>query len=437
MENIMNIRKICIVILALSLMLSGCSYEVGEVNEEYIIKFILNQDNGIVDNISVKSDNNITVALPESHTSIYINRLGYSMEDDKKAIFASDYNIETFKVVNADTNAVVYTDKISEDKVKIGDFSKVTEPGNYYIETDYIGRSYNFTISSDIYKDTFTKLLNSFYIKDEAVLEQPSDVIDACFGMDTVIYAMQCNGDVFEDESNIVEQLLFMSDDLISMQGSDGSIFEDYESTAAFCGIIAMCGNEFGKYEATIDKTYKESALNAWEWMEKNNCDTDSKNSARFYATAQLYNLLKTTDYKTMAEGYLRDKGDGYSQNLFDFFGAISYMNSKSEVDMSLCTDVMMDMITDADTICDNVSADKVYKVGASDIDEVMTDTLQICFFNYLVPSSEYIGVLSSAIDYIGGYNPDGINYMDVSMDGKYYEYKGIIVYAISNILSA
>jgi hypothetical protein len=66
-----------------------------------------------------------------------------------------------------------------------------------------------------------------------------------------------------------------------------------------------------------------------------------------------------------------------------------------------------------------------------------MTDTLQICFFNYLVPSSEYIGVLSSAIDYIGGYNPDGINYMDVSMDGKYYEYKGIIVYAISNILSA
>jgi hypothetical protein len=433
----MNIRKICTVILAFSLLLVGCSYEVGGINEEYVIKLLLSQDNSLTENTYVESDNDISVALPQSHTSIYINRLGYSMEDNKKAIFVSDKDIETFKVVNADTKAVVYTDKISDDNVKIGDFSSVSEPGNYYIETESIGRSYNFTISDNIYTDIFDNLLNSFYIEEEGITGECSDIIDACFGMNTVIYAMQCNGDVFENKSNIVEQLLRMSDYLISCQEKDGSILEDYEVTAAFCGIIGMCGNEFGKYESTIDETYKESALKAWEWIEDNNCDTDSRKAARFYAAAQLYNLLKTTGYKTIAENYLSDKGSEYSLNPYDFFGAIAYMNSKTEVDMDLCTYIMMDMISAADFICDNVSSDKVYRVGATDIDEVMTDTVQICFFNYLVPSSEYIGVLSSAIDYIGGYNPSGTNYLEISTDGKNYEYKGIMIFAISSILTS
>jgi hypothetical protein len=248
---------------------------------------------------------------------------------------------------------------------------------------------------------------------------------------------MQCNGDIFEVESNIVEQLLYMSDYLVSMQEDGGSILDDYEATAAFCGIISMCGSEFGKYESSIDKTYKESAVKAWEWLEKNDCDTEVKSAARLYAAAQLYNLLKTEQYRIISEKYLNDKGDGYNQTEYDFLGAIAYMNSKSEVDMTLCTYIMMDMMQEADRVCDNVSADKVYSVGTLDIDEVMTDTAWISFFNYLVPSSEYISVLSSALEYIGGYNPEGINYIEECSDDKIYEYRGIVLFAISNILTA
>jgi hypothetical protein len=227
-----------------------------------------------------------------------------------------------------------------------------------------------------------------------------------------------------------------MSDELISLQESDGSILEDYETTAAFCGIIAMCGNEFGKYESTVDETYRESALKAWNWLEKNSCDTEERKEERFYAASQLYNLIKTTDYKEISEEYLNDRGSDYSKDSFVFFGAIAYMNSKADVDMSLCTYIMMDMIEEADRICDNISSDKVFAVGVSDIDEVMTDTAQICFFNYLVPSSEYISALSAAIEYVGGYNTYGINYMEEYPENKDFEYKAVMLFAISHILS-
>jgi restriction endonuclease S subunit len=95
----------------------------------------------------------------------------------------------------------------------------------------------------------------------------------------------------------------------------------------------------------------------------------------------------------------------------------------------------MMKMLSKADSIANDALDDKVYKVGADDIDDVMTNTVQICFFDYLVPSREYTDLLSNTIEYIGGYNPSGINYMENTND-KNFEYKGIMLFAISNILT-
>jgi hypothetical protein len=372
------------------------------------------------------------IAVPQSHTSIYVNQLGYNASDEKKAVFDGSAIESSFNVVDADSDQVVYVGSISGDDTKIGDFSSVTSPGKYYIETANVGRSYYFTISDDSDKELFASMLDNFY---EGQIDD-DNIVDACLGMDALLYAMQCNGDVFEGENHIVEQLLYMSEDLIARQGEDGSIGGDYLSTAAFCGIIGMCCNEFGKYEETIEQIFKESIESSWSWLELQECDTDAKKAARFYTTAQLYNLYKTSEYKNMAEEYLNDKESGYSLDAFTFYGVISYMNSKADVDMSLCTYIMSDMISEADVISDNALADKVYKVGTDDIDDVITNAGLISFFDYIVPSREYKDLLANTIDYIGGYNPGGINYMTENTNEKYFEYKGIMLFAISNILT-
>jgi hypothetical protein len=267
------------------------------------------------------------------------------------------------------------------------------------------------------------------------IAEDKDSIMDACFGMNTVIYAMQCNGEAFDIDNHIVEELLRMSDDLVALQDKDGSLLEDYEATAAFCGVISMCAEEFGKYEDSLDKTYREAADKAWTWLENNHTATDDNNAAQFYAAAQLFALLGESKYQDISEEYLTElKKADYTYDSFGFYGIIAYMSSNYTVDKELCTSIMMKMLDKVDDIADSASSDKIYKVGTTDLDEVMTNTAQICLFNYLVPSREYTDLLSNTIEYIGGYNQSGANYMEAGTNDKYFEYKGIMLFAISNI---
>jgi hypothetical protein len=190
-----------------------------------------------------------------------------------------------------------------------------------------------------------------------------------------------------------------------------------------------------------MESTYKEAALNAWEWLKTQKCTTNEAKSQRFYAAAQLFGLLDSKDYKTIAEQYLKnnktdERTNNYYFERYSFYGTVAYMNSKGDIDKELCTDVMMYMLMQADEIADSASSDKTYKVGVTDIDLVFDNALQICFFNYLVPSREYTDMLDNTLDYIGGYNPEGINYIEDNTSDKNFEYKGIVLFALSNLVT-
>jgi hypothetical protein len=446
--NIKNILTMSILTLTLTSFTTGCEYVTGTITDDSILRYFKSGDTEQLFETAgtqKSAEENLAsygITIPTSDTSIYVNRLGYSVNGTKKAIFSGDRIGDKFDVVNADNGHVVFTGKITGDSVKTGDFSLVTTKGRFYIETSGVGRSYYFTISDNAELDLFTDMLNNFYSEDDVIEADKANIIDACLGMNAVIYAMQCNGEAFDIDNNIVEELLHMSDDLVSLQEKDGSLLEDYESTAAFCGIISMCANEFGKYEDSMDKTYKEAADKAWKWLEKQQLENDSEdikqyNAAQFYAASQLFDLLGGKDYQDISEAYLTElKKADYVYDNFSFYGIISYMSSTDTVDKELCTSIMMKMLNEVDDIANKASADKVYRVGTTDINEVMTNTAQICLFNYLVPSREYTDLLSNTIEYIGGYNQSGTNYMENGAKEKYFEYKGIMLFALSNIVT-
>jgi hypothetical protein len=44
--------------------------------------------------------------------------------------------------------------------------------------------------------------------------------------------------------------------------------------------------------------------------------------------------------------------------------------------------------------------------------------------------------MLDNTLDYIGGYNPEGINYIEDNTSDKNFEYKGIVLFALSNLVT-
>ncbi len=260
------------------------------------------------------------VVLPVSRPSIYVDAAGYVTGREKKVIFAGDSYGETFDVVRRQDGEVVYTGRIPRGKedllsgqvLSVGDFTAFDEPGTYYIHTDIVGQSYLFSIAEDTYENLFLSMLKN--ISNADMQESPEGVCDVSFGMHAAMYALQCNGSLFEaayqhldkseQDKQLVTQLLYMGKWLSSRQKSDGSLYDNYEATAAYCGIMAMSWDMFGRYEANVAREYQQAADAAWEWIEQHSCETDSERNAKFYAAAQLFKADGGEKYKIIAEEF-------------------------------------------------------------------------------------------------------------------------------------
>ncbi|MGN0636969.1 MAG: glycoside hydrolase family 9 protein [Huintestinicola sp.] len=90
---------------------------------------------------------------------IVLNQIGYLPKAEKKAVFRGECSDKEFEVVDALNNSVVFTGKISEkghsassgENVCTGDFSEVTEAGEYYIRSESCGSSFPFKIGGNVF----------------------------------------------------------------------------------------------------------------------------------------------------------------------------------------------------------------------------------------------------------------------------------------------
>lgn len=392
------------------------------------------------------------VALPVSRPSIYVDVAGYVPGREKKVIFAGDSYGQTFDVVRSQDGEVVYTgvippgeiDPLSGQTLSVGDFSSFDEAGTYYIHTDIVGQSYSFEIAEDIYENLFLSMLKN--ISGAELQDSPEGVCDVSFGMHVVMYALQCNGTLFEaayqhldqseQDKQLVTQLLYMGKWLSSRQNSDGSLYHDYEATAAFCGIMAMSWDMFGRYEASVGREYQNAADAAWKWLEKQPCETDSEKNARFYAAAQLFHTDGGVEYKTIAEEFLRARGGDYSGERFVFYGVLAYISAEKGTDRDLGTYIMRDMVDRVEAICEDVKQDDIFGTGTRTVEDNMSSMLHLSFVNYLTPSKEYTMIIENTIQYMGGLNEAGICYMGA--DGaqvKSLEWRGILLFGMGDMI--
>lgn len=399
------------------------------------------------------------VEAPVSRPAIYVDMAGYAAGREKYLVFAGGQHGKTFHVVRSQDGAVVYSGKIPdavEDKITgqqfcVADFTSFDEPGTYYILTDVVGQSYSFHIAEDSYENLFLNMLKN--ASDVSLEESAQGICEAAFGMHVIMYALQCNGTLFESayehlgedeqDKQLVTQLLYVGKWMISQQKDDGSLYGDYEATAAFCGIMEMGRHVFGRYESSVDKEYKEAAMRAWEWLENRGCSTEAEKNAQFYAAAQLFHEEGSTQYKTMAEQFLKEREKDYSGVRFVFYGVLAYISADKGTDRDLCTYVMKDLMERTEDICAAAKDDVVFGVGSRTVAENMSHLLHLSFINYLTPSKEYTLIIENTIQYMGGLNESGICYIGAdgrwkntdAVQGADLEWNGIMLLGMSDLL--
>lgn len=101
---------------------------------------------------------------------IKLNSLGYLPEAVKKATVTAE--AQSFQVIDATTRRIVLKGKLSEpvkqedvnQEVRIADFSKVSKPGTYILNVEGLGKSYEFAIGADVYRDAYVTSMRGFYL---------------------------------------------------------------------------------------------------------------------------------------------------------------------------------------------------------------------------------------------------------------------------------
>lgn len=393
----------------------------------------------------------LTKEPPVSTVKVLVNQSGYQTDRTKKVVLLGESSEESFHVIKKDTWETVFSGKIENAALENesglytakGDFSELTEPGEYFIETSDKGRSYDFFIGDESYKSIFRDFIS---VKNQISYEkEPHNIIDISQGLHTLLLALNCHGASFDEEKDIdfVTQLLQISEWLLSCQSqTDGSIENDYQATAAFCGVMTMCAEDFGKYDITVYKKYMAASKRAWNWLKANESLQDKE--SYFYAAAQLFHITKEDDYKNSVEKYLSAANiQNICNNMFSYLGALSYLDT-SGTDRDICTWIMQTLVNEAEEVC-QLEKESSFLVCTQELEQGLQKVLGICFVDYVTPSDEYEVVIENTIHYIMGRNETGnclvegqgewIN-SEKTADKK-FTWNSIIIFCLSDLLDS
>lgn len=120
---------------------------------------------------SMEETPDLSYEVPVSTPGILVNQLGYMTSSAKIAVFKGKEIPEVFYVIDAESGDTVYTGSLEKkgydsergEYNSYGDFSQLQREGNYYIEAPVLGKSYTFSIGTQVYDEVFREACRQYY----------------------------------------------------------------------------------------------------------------------------------------------------------------------------------------------------------------------------------------------------------------------------------
>ena len=456
-----------IAVLMSVLLLCGCGGTGGEPVEKIFTRDTEGRKS-MLENPSVEYE------LPGVYPAISVDLMGYEVSRDKVAVLAASRLPAFFEIKDSATGKVVYEgsvrrkDVTEADGLSVGtvDFSGFNAVGTYYVETEILGRSKDFTIRENVYTD----LLNDSYSKLRALHcidcherwvpfendrsktldagggwhtseSGEKDVVESCLAVMDICTIYEFYPKIFTDDygsedsgnriPDILDEASFEAKWLFSMQNKEsGGVYasisldtdkgedslvvraETTRATAYFCACMAKVSFTFKRFDQDLSNKAMQAAVLAWKCLEANKNIVDS--DQMFRAASELFRLTGQDVYKKTVNDFLSVNADKPYDSRSTLDGAITYLSTARATDVKYDTALMNNLMKLTEGKVADAGASR-YAVEADDADvsDVLRTAYEYAIVDYINSSIEYVNGEEDCLHYIGGRNAYSINYFD------------------------
>lgn len=406
-----RLARIAIVICIVAIFFCGCTEEMTGDNHKHNVR-----SDGMD---SLETEPDLSYVVPEIVPKILVSQKGYIMGGQKEVIFRGNKLPNTFDVIDMESGKSVYTGKIDNrgyneklgEYIGYGEINSLDEQGNYYIQGQMIGQSYAFAITEDVYKDLMKEALTG------VTLETEIDIVERCRIIAALLLSYELFPQVHEDgilyTKNDIPDIL----DYIELEIQKLSEFQDEqtgevgEATAWFSAVMAKFSYTYQKHDSVRATKCLQLADKAWKYMEKNK---DSIIPAEyFFAATEMYRATGKYAYHAT----LKELGKSITptvENEAYIYGGITYIATKRNVDVDLCSDFLKKLMERAEEVCAS-SKEAPFLVNTAmeeSEEEFLKNMTVMSLVDYVITNHEYATVIENHHYYLLGRNSRGKCYV-------------------------
>ncbi len=413
------------VCLCIGLLLSGCSSR----GADYALG---TGDHGLV---MPEGETEASYEVPTVGPNVFVDCLGYEPDSEKIVIFRGEEIPETFEIRDAESRETVYTGKVKNrgtvespgEYNYYGDFSGLKEPGNYYVQIDTYGESYPFVIHDNLYYSLFKRSCEKLYALRSAAGERAGwnikgtgekKEIDVCQCMYKLLFSYEMFPGVYTDDMGIPESGNGVPDILDECRYEAEWLLRraqaDSEGSGISCCYRAAVLSKYAYLTKNMDTSFagecQKAAEAAWKSVSK---DLAVPDDLVVLAASELYRVTGSRQYLSPAEEYLRNSAEKTGRlSEPEFFGGVTYMNTRSQVDVDLCDVIIKKIMQEAEEIAEKSKTDSFFVYagdGEADRETLLGEMLRICVVNHVITNHEYNRVIENHFHYLMGRNPESV----------------------------
>ena len=423
-------EKIILCLLGMTLFLTGCGAKETEV---------IRTANEVM--MGMEPEAVIDYVVPESIEGILINQAGYDTESKKTAIFRGEELPEIFHVYDAESKQEIYEgnveekgcDEVTGERIGYGSFDVVVTPGEYYIEADILGYSYNFSIGSEVYRDLLNYTLQYYYeeIKEESKPDE-EEIKNSCKTLVNLLLAYELHGSAFTDSMGIEESgngipdlldTMLVQAELLKELQETILASEDCELISYYVAAMVKFSYTYKEYDNVFATECLQAAEAAWTYMEQSGQTVDE--AMQFMAAAELYRVSGSQKYHTIIKEYGATE-ELQTENREAVYGAVTYLSTKQSVDIDLCG-VFMEVLRERAAEIATESRNSYYQINLNKEDEkLLWDMVVFSLIDKVISNHEYAAIIENHLHYFVGRNPSAASMIDGIGEHSYMEEKGM-----------
>lgn len=364
---------------------------------------------------SMESTPIVDYAVPQLYPNILVDVAGYRSTGAKRAAVKGRRLPRTFDLVDAATGEIVFTGAFegveynTEQKLysAYADFHAWDREGDYYLECEYLGRSYEFSLDEELYEEIYDSICLDLIAACE---EQRVSVAD----VSRILLAYEWYGEIFANEDgDKIPDVLEAVADWIEDTGEQ-PVAEGQE--AAYVAVLAKFSYLYQKY----DRQFATECLKRASVVLDQSRNQIREDADCFHALTELYRATGLATYNSQIQEYKTyfDNHKEFTERDGYLYGAMTYLNTRQSVDVELCT-VFMTALMERGEEVSVLYEEMIHPVTAHNNGEpdLLHHALELACANYVMNNHTYNQVMEELLHYLRGRNMQSVDYYETGTE--------------------